>query len=70
MTTTDLEKLRARLPKNNLDAISKETGFSTVYIWQVLNGERNNTTIIDAALQLANTESEKEQARKQAFANL
>ena len=70
MTTEELEKLRSKLPKNNLEALSKITGFSTVYIWQVLNGERKNDVIIDAAIQLAKEELEKINARKMAIENL
>ena len=70
MSTEQLQKLRESLPKKHLDILSKRTGFSTVYIWQVLNGERNNNVIIDAAIELAKEEKANLELRAQAIESL
>lgn len=70
MTTQDLEILRNRLPKKTLVALHEKTGKSKTYIWQVLNGKRNNDEIIDAAILLANEQKAKDEARKNEITNL
>lgn len=70
MAPEELQKLKLSLPKNHLDELSLRTGFSKTYIWQVLNGERNNVEIIDQAIVLAKEEKLKEEKRKEEVANL
>ncbi|MFZ4707188.1 MAG: hypothetical protein ACOYMF_14380 [Bacteroidales bacterium] len=70
MTIHDLKKLRASLPKKNLAILKKRTKFSTVYVWQVLNGKGTNDKIIEAALQLAQEYAKQNESRKQILANL
>lgn len=71
MDTQELEKLKSALPSNHLDELSKRTGFSTAYIWQVLNEKRNQKpVIIDAAIQLAEEEKQAEEQRKNRIENL
>jgi hypothetical protein len=53
ITSTELEKLKSSLPNDHLTILNKRTGFSKTYIYQVLNGERSNIAIIDAAIDLA-----------------
>ena len=66
----DLEKLRNSLPKGWKSTLSKTTEFSEVYVWQVLNGERNNSIIIDAAIDLAQQWKKSEELRKTSITNL
>ena len=56
MTTAELEKLKAALPSNYIDTLSERTEFSRSYVCQVINGERKNFEIIDAAIELAKEE--------------
>jgi len=56
MTTAELEKLKLALPSGYIDVLNERTGFSRSYVCQVINGERNNFEIIDAAIQLAKEE--------------
>ncbi|MFZ4545863.1 MAG: hypothetical protein ACOYN4_00430 [Bacteroidales bacterium] len=70
MTTLELEKLKTALPVGYLDLLSVSTEFSRSYICQVLNGERNNVQIIDAAIELAKEEKAIREARSAEIANL
>lgn len=70
MSPSELKKLKKSLPKNHLDVLSKNSGFSKTYVWQVLAGERNNNDIIDAAILLANQEKEQAKNRKDAISSL
>ena len=64
MTTEELIKLKNSLPKNYLDKLHESTGFSRPYICQVINGERKNFEIIDAAIILAKEEKIVRENRK------
>jgi len=70
ITTEELSKLRASLPVHHLKILSERTKYSTVYIWQVLNNERQNQDIIDAAISLAKETKERREAAKNDIANL
>jgi len=70
MTAQELEKLKSALPTGYIDTISVSTEFSRPYVCQVLNGERNNTQIIDAAIELAKKEKAIREARSAEIANL
>ena len=53
MKTRDLDKLKSKLPRGYRIRLWKSTGCSLAAIDSVLRGDYNNTTIIDAAIQLA-----------------
>jgi hypothetical protein len=56
MTTTELEKLRLKLPTGYIEKLALTTGKSRGHISEVLNGKKNNLKIIDAAIELAEKE--------------
>lgn len=70
MAPEELEKLKNSLPGNHLAELSKRTGFSQMYVWQVLNGSRNNNEIVDAAIALAKEEKRRCSKRQKEIANL
>ena len=70
MNNLDLEKLKSALPKNYIDTICERTRFSRAYVCQVINGERNNFEIIDAAILLAKEEKVIREERQQQINNL
>lgn len=70
MTTLELEKLRIALPKNWKSTLATRTGFSDVYVWEVLNGKKNNLIIIDAAISLAKEEKAIREERQQQIDSL
>lgn len=53
MTNADLKKLRKKLPSDGVKKIKEKTAFSRQYINQVLNGDKFNIQIIDAAIEVA-----------------
>ena len=61
MDKQTLDTLRSKLPAKYLKIISEITGFSRSYVHKVMIGDRENDTIIDAAIALA----EKKQEQKQ-----
>jgi len=71
MNAKDLKTLRNKLPKKWAATIASSTGKSRVYVWQVLNGkERYNEEIIDAAIELAKQNKEKQANRLEQIKNL
>jgi len=56
MNAADLEKLKNSLPTGYIDLLAEKCDFSRSYVSQVINGERNNLKIIDAAIDLAKEE--------------
>jgi hypothetical protein len=70
MNTIDLEKLKNALPTNYIDTLSERTEFSRSYVCQVINGERNNLEIIDAAIELAKEEKVIREERQKQIDNL
>jgi hypothetical protein len=70
MTTNELEKLKSALPANYIDILSVRTEFSRSYVCQVINGERKNFEIIDAAIELAKEEKAIREERKMQIENL
>lgn len=70
MDTEKLKKLRERLPSGYLAKLNSSTGFSEGYISQVLNGDRDNCQILDAAILLAHETQRAKQRREKQIANL
>lgn len=70
ITKKELSKLRKSLPKGAIKIISINTGYVTTYVWQVLNEQRWNQKIIDAAIELAKQTKEKIETAKNDIANL
>ena len=71
MNAKDLKTLRNKLPKSWAATIASSTGKSKVYVWQVLNGkERHNDEIIDAAIELAKENKDKEAKRLEQIKSL
>jgi len=64
MTTDELDKLRMALPTKYIDTLCERTQFSRSMVSQVMNGERRNFEIIDAAIELAKEEKAKSEQRK------
>lgn len=50
----ELKLLRDKLPKKYAETLSKTTGLSKSLVYAVLAGNRENETIFDAAMKLAN----------------
>ena len=53
MTSRDLKKLRSKLPQGASAVISSKTGLSVSMVNMVLSGKRNNTAILEYAIELA-----------------
>lgn len=70
MTAEELEKLRNKLPSKYLKLLHDRTGKSKTYVWQVLNGQRVSSEIIDAAILLARQTTIAEQNQKELISNL
>jgi hypothetical protein len=66
----ELKKLRESLPKDFASQIESKTGLSPSTIYKVIAGERNNTKIIDAAIDLAKEQKIKLELQKQAIGKL
>ncbi|MFA6352016.1 MAG: hypothetical protein WCW86_06790 [Bacteroidales bacterium] len=52
MTKTELEKLRARLPRGYYSKLMKKTHLSKTTIYYALNGIRENDQVLEAAARL------------------
>jgi len=65
MNKTDLKKLRKRLPRSWAKLIAEKLNLSPIYVFKVLSGDRNNDTVILAAIDLAEeSKEEKEKMRE------
>lgn len=70
MTPEELEIIKNSLPVGYIDELVLRTGFCRGYISQVLNGKRNNLSIIDASITLGKEENDIKDARKNAIEKL
>lgn len=70
INASDLKKLRDSLPSNYAELLENKTEFSKSTIYSVMNGVRNNSVIIDAAIDLARDTKEKLESQKEAIENL
>jgi len=68
MNYETLQILKKKLPYNWSGKIAKKTGYSKSLVIRVINGEINNATVIDEAIQLAK-EHQKEIKEKEALIN-
>jgi hypothetical protein len=62
MTQQELDKLRKSLPPNWLPTLVARTGYSRIMVSYVLNNRRDNISIIEAAVQLAEEYAAKKEA--------
>lgn len=53
ITKAALRKLKSKLPRNYRKELAKRTGLSESAVYRTLKGDLNNTSIIEAAIQLA-----------------
>lgn len=58
-----LKKIRVRLPARYADTLSESTGLSRRTIYAVMNGERNNQTVVEAAQLLADEYQKKREEK-------
>jgi hypothetical protein len=59
MTKKDLDRLRKKLPRGYAKILSEKTGKHTSAIYQALTGKINSPEIIEAAIELAKENQQK-----------
>ena len=66
LTKEEVIKIKEKLPNGWQKTISQATGYSTVFVSHVINGKRENESIVRAALILikGNEETKKELSKK------
>jgi len=65
MTNSEIQKLKAKLPRKWTTLISGMTGVSPKTVWRVFNGHSANTAVIDAGILLIQQEQQRSDVVKQ-----
>lgn len=65
MTNSEIQQLKAKLPRKWTALISKMTGVTPKTVWRVFNGLSSNTDVIDAGILLIQQEQQRSDAVKQ-----
>jgi hypothetical protein len=70
MTPELLEKLKRSLPPKGIKTIAEKLNLSEDMVRKVLNNDKNNENVIDAAIELAKEYKEKQEERIQTINSL